>query len=117
MLKYLVLHDPSKLVECTILSSVLIGFEEISSYGQFNSNSIFSDFSSVTINRQFRMTLVSFVRTTESYEICRWIIRGLPIGSPFGSIFTEAGGLHYMFRINKDCAGLHNCYSCFLILA
>ena len=30
------------------------------------------------------MTLVSFVKTMEMYDVCRWIIRGLPIGHHLG---------------------------------
>ena len=40
--------------------------------GQFSFSSGFLCFSLVTINRQIRMTPVSFVKTIESYEVCRF---------------------------------------------
>ena len=51
-------------------------------------------FVKTTIIRSFiglpHMTPASFVKTTESYEVCRWIIRGLPIG-------------RYIYRNTESC--------------
>ena len=50
----------------------------------------------ITINLQTQMTPVSFVKTTESYDVFR-------LGHHLGSTFTETGRLNY--RIGPGCAG------------
>lgn len=40
---------------------------------------------------RLRMTPVSFAKTTESHEVCRSIVGGLPIGSPSGLYIYQKG--------------------------
>ena len=49
------------------------------------------------------MTLISFVKTMESYEVSPRIIRGFRMGHRLGSTFTKTGRLNY--RIRPYCVG------------
>ena len=111
--------------ECCIINSTFIGFEEISCYWSIQ---FFSAFYKSTAIGKSRMIPVSFVKTTESYEVslitinrqnsddsdilCHdyEIMRGEPKNhTRFATIWkvclperTEMGGPNY--RIGLDCA-------------
>ena len=72
--------------ECSVINLTFIGYDETSSYWLVQ---FFSDLQWLLSIGKPRMTAVSFIKTTESYEICRL---GYYLGSTFNGT-DRTGGL------------------------
>ena len=89
--------------ECSIFSPTFIGFEETSSFSQFNFSSVFLCFSLVTISRQ---TLYDSGILHQGYRIIRFLVTISPQTS------QDSGNLCLDFRFIQGLPMYHTRFVC-----